>query len=287
MTPLGLGLLSLLLAAPPSPPPRAVLCFDAAHHNVHTVDRGYRAFAELAGEDGFELEVLTGRWTGETLRPCRVLAVVAPRGGAREATLKEKGRPAFNVPEVGAAVEWLSSGGGLLLVTDHAPIGAATAPLAEALGVSMSNGFTEDPEHTDPETGAILFTREAGTLASHPVSDGSSGAERVERVGAFLGQSLSGPDGATSFLTLGPGAEDRFLIATDHRWHEPSPADRRASAAGRSQGLAFSLGDGRVVVLGDAAMLAALHGAPSGLDEPRFDNRRLAVNVLRWLAGRL
>ena len=62
-------------------------------------------------------------------------------------------------------------------------------------------------------------------------------------------------------------------------------------APGRAQGLAFQVGKGRVVVLGEAAMLSAqLAGrarAPMGMNVPGSDDRQLALNVVRWLGGAL
>jgi hypothetical protein len=61
------------------------------------------------------------------------------------------------------------------------------------------------------------------------------------------------------------------------------------SAAGRCQGLALIHGTGRVVVLGEAAMLTAQiaeeSGRPVGMNAPGNDNRAFVLNVLRWLAG--
>ncbi|HYN25556.1 MAG TPA: hypothetical protein VES69_10995, partial [Pyrinomonadaceae bacterium] len=63
------------------------------------------------------------------------------------------------------------------------------------------------------------------------------------------------------------------------------------SAAGRAQGIAFKFGKGRVVVLGEAAMLSAqLAGAekrPMGMNVPGSDNRQLALNIMHWLSGLL
>jgi hypothetical protein len=66
---------------------------------------------------------------------------------------------------------------------------------------------------------------------------------------------------------------------------------RQASAAGRAQGLAFKLGKGRVVVLGEAAMLSAQLAGPRkmkfGMNRLGIDNRQLALNIMHWLSGLL
>jgi len=52
-----------------------------------------------------------------------------------------------------------------------------------------------------------------------------------------------------------------------------------------TQGLAFTLGRGRVVVLGEAAMLTAQVAGPKafkmGMNAPGNDDRQFALNVLR------
>jgi hypothetical protein len=52
--------------------------------------------------------------------------------------------------------------------------------------------------------------------------------------------------------------------------------------AGRAQGVAGRFGDGRVVVLGEAMIFMEFGLAYSG-----FDNRQLALNIVRWLSGEL
>jgi hypothetical protein len=60
---------------------------------------------------------------------------------------------------------------------------------------------------------------------------------------------------------------------------------------GRAQGLAFSLGRGRVVVLGEAAMLSAqvfpaADGSQGrmGMNVPGSDDKQFALNVMHWLS---
>ena len=72
----------------------------------------------------------------------------------------------------------------------------------------------------------------------------------------------------------------------------PRPgAPEPVSAKGRSQGVAFALGRGRVVVLGEAALLSArvtlLDGqeyAKVGMNRPGTDNRQFALNLMHWLS---
>jgi hypothetical protein len=68
-------------------------------------------------------------------------------------------------------------------------------------------------------------------------------------------------------------------------------APEPVSAKGRSQGVAFALGKGRVVVLGEAALLSArvtlLDGqeyGKVGMNRPGTDNRQFALNLMHWLS---
>jgi hypothetical protein len=129
----------------------------------------------------------------------------------------------------------------------------------------------------------------------------------------FSGQSLRGPEGSIALLPLGDGAIDRAPPAeTDIRAavtaareqarregrDEPQAVPLRlsgagTSAAGRAQAIAFPFGRGRVVVLGEAAMLSAQLGGPGGasrpvgINRPGIDNRQLALNIMHWLSRAL
>ena len=63
--------------------------------------------------------------------------------------------------------------------------------------------------------------------------------------------------------------------------------------AGRAQAIAMKFGKGRVVMLGEAAMLSAQVGSGGkesskfGMNVPGIDNRQLALNIMHWLSGLL
>ncbi len=72
---------------------------------------------------------------------------------------------------------------------------------------------------------------------------------------------------------------------------QPREEMKTRPAAGRAQGLALSYGQGRVVCLGEAAMLTAQVGGiegnvvRTGMGVPGTDNRQLVLNILHWLSG--
>ena len=56
----------------------------------------------------------------------------------------------------------------------------------------------------------------------------------------------------------------------------PCPSCDQVSAAGRSQGIAFVFGRGRVVIIGEM-------GALVDYSVPGMQNRQFALNIVRWL----
>ena len=141
--------------------------------------------------------------------------------------------------------------------------------------------FAVDQQNFDKESenpGFIVYTRASGRLADHPITRGRNEAERVNKIIAFTGQSLKGPADSFAFMKLADTANDLM----------PGPNTTPTSAAGRAQGIAMSFGKGRVVVLGEAAMLSAQIAGPNqmpfGMNRPGLDNRQLAINIVHWLS---
>lgn len=280
------------VAAPAHTGTRPLVLYDEGHSNTHTADAAYRPFVELLRADGHEVRVARETISGETLAGAAVLIVAAAKG-ANDAN----DEPAFTDAETAAIDRWVRAGGSLLLVTDHWPFGPAAASLAGRFGVTMGNGLVEDPAHGEPERGAshLVFDRADGLLGDHPITRGRGAAEEVRRVLTFTGQSLAGPPGATTLLALADSAveypptaprvvRDGGDVRVTMEYGDPVPA------AGRAQAVALEHGTGRVVVLADAGMLRAQRprgGPPVGINVAGYDNRQLAINVVRWLSRAL
>jgi len=257
--------------------------FDEAHNNFHTAGGRYKPFADLITNDGFQVTPNTQKFSAETLKGFDILvisnALGAPSMGAPEAS-----NPAFTEQECDAVRDWVKGGGALLLIADHAPMGAANQILGQRFGVDMSKMFTVDNQNYDKESGNpgfIIYTRESGRLADHPITRGRNDSERVNKIIAFTGQSLKGPADSFALMKLADTAVDAM----------PGVNKNPASAAGRSQGIVLKLGQGRVVALGEAAMLSAQLAGPNrmafGMNRPGIDNRQFALNVMHWLSGLL
>jgi len=268
--------------------------FDEAHRNIHTMRGGYKPFVKLISNDGYRVSANREPFSLKTLNGVSVLVIVNALG-PNDATVD---RSAFTDAECESVRDWVQAGGSLLLITDHAPTGAAAENLAQRFGVVMSEGMTEDPKNFDTasqDTSQLLFTRDNGLLVNHPITQGRDAGEEVRRVMTFTGQSLRGPENATAFLKLGDSAVNREASVRIER----SGGDTRVvitygdpvPAKGYSQGLALQLGKGRAVILGEAGMLSAqLDGKtnkPFGMNVPGIENRQLALNIMHWLSNAL
>lgn len=285
--------------------------FDEAHFNFHTAAGRYKPFADLISNDGYRVTPNREKFQKKTLKGYDVLVIANALGGEKMMS-PDAAAPAFTEAECDAVRDWVRKGGSLLLIADHAPMGAAAENLAKRFGVDMSKGYTSDSANYDPESGnqgALIFTREKGLPADHPITQGRDAAERINRVMTFVGQSLKGPEGSVAFLKLSDtavdvpspsGADIQAAIAKAREQAPQSggravqlrlPQGARTSAAGRAQGIALKFGKGRLVVLGEAGMLSAQLAGPDkramGMNRAGIDNRRLALNILHWLSGLL
>jgi hypothetical protein len=260
---------------------------DEGHYNVHTATGRFKPFADLVRNDGYVIESHKGTIAAGSLRGTRILVIanaLGSRGLVQQIgnVLGLEGRinlvqTAFTDEEILVITRWVSSGGSLLLIADHAPAGQAVAGLSSKFGVEMSLGYIEDMANADPKLqnpGFLVFSRENGLLMDHPVTT------HINKVVTFTGQGLKIPPGGVGFLKLADTAKN---------YPTRRSADFR-SADGMAQGVALMYGQGRVVVLGEAAMLTS-QIAGSGDQELKFgmgrediDNRQLCLNIVHWLS---
>jgi hypothetical protein len=257
-----------------------VVAIDAGHHDFHTADGRFRAFAQLMRDDGYRVRSLDGPITPESLRGVKVLVIA---NALAEANLQQWALPtpsAFTDQEIGTIAAFVRGGGGLLLAADHMPFPGAAGPLATAFSVTLTNGFVFD---SAPGHGVPAFTRAAGTLRSHPITDGQASGERIDSVRSFTGEGFRVPRGFTPLMVFGPGAVNYLPKVA---WEFDSTTTRE-SAEGMVQAAAGQVGRGRVVVTGEAGMLTAqlARGRPMGMNVPSApQNWRFVRQAIRWLA---
>lgn len=287
--------------------------FDEAHLNFHTADGRYKPFADLVRSDGYRITANKEKFSAETLQGYDIL-IIANAVGAPG--VEAHGKPAFTEEECAAVREWVRAGSTLLLITDHPPFGNAAAPLANVFGANVGSGTVTDPKHADPEAGnegVLVFSRENELLADHAITRGRDADEQVTRVMTFTGQSVQGPEGSVALLRLSdsaleipPASLEQMREARERARREARssggmarvqiPRGDARPAGGRAQGVAFTFGEGRVVILGEAGMLSAqiIRGPAAqamgkeeivmGMNRPGIDNRQFALNLMHWLS---
>ena len=88
---------------------------------------------------------------------------------------------------------------------------------------------------------------------------------------------------STGSSLIGPPQSDGLLYlsatATDQDWLPETKQSRIRSSAGRTQGVGFTHGRGRVVVLGEAAMLNAIETS-----RQNRGNWQMTLNIFKWLS---
>lgn len=250
--------------------PRVI--FDAAHHNMLTAEAGYRPLAKLISNDGCVVGINRRKFdTPGLFTSCEVLVIGIALGADGLRSIGSN-RPAFTPKECDAVRDFVEKGGSLLLVTDAFPSGCAAQDLAERFGVKFSKGSTiRDP----------VFWRELKAIGDHPVMLGRDKSERVDGVRTYTGQTLTGPSGSVVLLKFGADAKEEYRDSCD-----PKETPKVRGIADQAMALAFEHGKGRVVVLGDGAMLAADIGAGDariGMNDTQYNNRQFALNLFRWL----
>jgi len=261
--------------------------FDEAHFNYHTMADRFKPFVDLLTNDGYRVIRNREPFTKKSLSTFKVLVIVNPLGADIDDPDAEK--PALTPEEITLVHDWVRDGGSLLLAVDVGPFANATATLAAQFGVEMTGKLVKDAAHgeSNGRSDLIVFSTENKLLTSHPITQGRGGEETLKRVIGFSGQALKGPEAAVGLLKL---ADSAIEVGSEQAGANGASATN--SVAGRSQGLAFKAGSGRVVVLADAEMLSALMGEPPekepiGMNYTGSNNKQFTLNVLHWLSGLL
>lgn len=270
---------------------RPSVLMDAGHFNMQTPEGSYRSFLSLVRNDGYEVAVNDAEFEAAVLADHDVLVVVSPqpfldslvRWSDPVITHRTWMRPALSEEEVNVVETWVREGGALLLISGHAPQAFWSAPLAGRFGVDVHNSYAADSLHsvrtyeTWPRGAFVEYTRDNGLLGDHPITNGRSTSERVERIRVNGAASLDGPPGSVSILQLSDAAHE-WIFHDFAFWDDARYVS--VGAAGRSQGVALLHGAGRVVVLAPSALFFE-----SYLSDPANHTHQLALNIMHWLSG--
>jgi hypothetical protein len=258
-----------------------LVLFDEGHNNFHTTTGLYQPFAKLIKNDGYNLKVLKSEISNQSLTGITIFIVANAKG---KGDINDA--PAFTKQECDIIKKWVNNGGSLLLIADHFPFGSAVQNLGDKFNISFQKGIVEDSLNYDKSSkdySQLEFSKQNGLLSEHEITRG------VNKVITFTGESVKCQDSCFSFLNLSSSAYDlqpETKITKDG-------SDTRVqvnyvnptSASGYSQGIAMIFGKGRIVVLGEAAMLTAQKNRDNSNVGMNYnpDNKILALNIMHWL----
>jgi hypothetical protein len=259
-----------------------IVLIDAAHHNFHTLDGRYQAFARVLQRDGYVVRSSEVPFDSAALVGAAILVI---SNALSERNLEDWSLPtpsAFTAEEIRAVRDWVFGGGSLWLIADHMPMPGAASDLAAAFGFQFNNGFAFDTTSRD----VTIFRRNDGSLRVHPITGGRHSGERVDSIRTFTGQAFE-VTGSVEPLLVFRHPTTSFMPTVAWEFNEST---RMVPVDGWYQGAVARFGRGRIAVFGEAAMFTAQWaGAGSGwfgLRSPGAEqNQQFLLNVAHWLSG--
>ena len=262
------------------------ILLDGGHRNFFIQWDFIQPFADLAEADGYRPIIGHERFTPDYLAQFDIVMIITALPFDFTTKAEVTTEETFSDSEIDALHDWVSAGGSLLVFSEHAPFDQAINPLLNRFGISSSVGTVVDPEHYDRTLGRpgwIVYSRENGLLSrNHPIIRGRNSRETVDSVVSFGGSSLTG-EGYENLLRLSPTAENRQ--------HATGVGP---IGMGNSQGLAGTVGDGKVVAFGDSNGFTAMvfeqedgSTTAAGMNTEHHQWKQFVLNVLHWLSGEL
>ena len=290
------------------------VCIDEAHFEYHTVDGGFKPFAQLLRDDGYRVNGFSTDFTREALKDCQILVIANASAQVNETNWSYPHASAFSGEETTELILWVQDGGSLFLVVDHAPWPGAVADLGVLLGVHMLDGDASSCREEMKRSGMVVFgtalkegwqerarlektpfednlsiLSNPGTLAHHPIVKGRNANERVDTVVTYGGHAFYCSESWKPLLIFGPKAVCQ--IPMEYNFEDSGrQIGPLFSVSGWLQGAARKLGKGRIVVLGEAGMCTAQieENVPWGINAPEaLHNAQFCLNVVHWLSGLL
>lgn len=262
-----------------------IVAMDVGHRNFNTPGESYLPFAELLRRDGYRVRTFDAPFTDPRLDSVKVLVIsdalpgphrkpgvgpgAGPSGDAGAGPTADVGS-AFTPQEIVALRSWVSGGGALVLIADHAPWAGAASALAKAFGAAFHDGRVVHRRAGPGPKGNFLFTRGNGTLHPHPITDGLDGGVRIDSVATFLGQAFPPADSLQPLLVL---PDDAVLISSSSSAPRP--------VGGWLQGAVRRFGQGSVALFGEAWMFRFLENHMPGYRPNQ--NAPFILNLFRWL----
>ncbi len=261
------------------------MLIDAAHHNF-IVEMGLiKPLVDVVTSDGYLPTIDSALFTKSYLSNYKVVVITPAMpfkfGSKREVT----DEITFTEDELNALYDWVSDGGALLMLSEHAPIDKSMTPLFKKFGIQLSTGAIFDSVYCDstvkrPSFETLLkFTSQNGLLnQEHPITKGEHKNEQIHHIETYTGSSLLGVN-YTNIFKLSPYAK---MI----KWSSGLPSN-----LGNSQGLAGNIGKGKVAAFGDCNGFTAMYVSSkngekfsAGMQVEAFDWKQFVLNTFHWLS---
>jgi hypothetical protein len=267
--------------------PRVLI--DAAHFNLFsTITNRIEPLTKLLEADGYLVDTASARFSKDLLSNHQIIVILTAIGASPQSDSTYFS--AFTDSEIEVLYNWIKNGGSLLFGVDHSPYNYAGERLLRRLGVGISFGVIEDSVYSegglekgpDARRENLVFSRENRLLGNHPILAGRDTAEAIVRVGISSGQSIKPPKGGSVLFQLSKHADNAGAGA--------STIYREPIGLNNASAIAFTLGNGRVVITSDCSMWTAQlvksgdKWIEFGMARRDLNNRQFALNVMHWLS---
>ncbi|HZM27948.1 MAG TPA: thrombospondin type 3 repeat-containing protein [Gemmatimonadales bacterium] len=273
--------------------PGPKILVDTTHSNNETTpdfEAGtigkYWGFAKLLSADGYDVRD-SGVPLTQLLLPNVTDADILVIAAAQPNSPLPGAPSPFTSAEVVAVRDWVASGGSLLLVVDHDPYNDISNLLSAFFTTVVLEGATTGSFFSPDD-----FVRGTVRLnVSPPIADGLTLG--VNKVQTFSGVAFVLTDPVPPPPDLQPPPPPQIIVPL-LTFSPPAFTDDPVDISGFLQGIAFTFGNGRVYLSGEAAMFTAQKDLIKfGMNATGFppateltnDNQRFLLNIVHWLSG--
>ncbi|HPH45619.1 MAG TPA: DUF4350 domain-containing protein [Chryseolinea sp.] len=253
----------------------STVLIDEAHHNFHTLNGRFKAFARVLEKDGYVTEASSELFTAEQLGKGKILVISNALHISNTTQWALPTPSAFTDDEVEAVNTWVKKGGSLFLIADHMPFPGAAEKLAASFGFKFYNGFAMKNGGND------IFTPSNGLMVS-TLTEGRNEKEKITSLQSFTGQAFEMPKDATPVIVLNA----KYEVKLPQTAWEFNKNTTTVSGENLVQGAFMKYGAGRIVVFGEAAMFTAqLQGKNKvGMNvKSASQNAQFLLNTIHWL----
>jgi len=256
---------------------------DEAHNNFHRKETGLFALTRMMEADGAEVLINDEKFTSKKLDDYDLLIIANALHDSNVENWQTPCPSAFTKAEIRVLENYVRDGGNLLLIADHMPYGGAAQDLAKKFGVNWNNGFAlQQGQHWPPS----VFERSKNMIMDSPVTIDSKYTKKISYIASFAGSVFQAPENASPFMIYD---DSHVILMPDVAW-QFSEETKKENSEGWVQGACLKYENGKIVFLGEAAMITAQlgdHGNKVGMNNPKDapENAQLALNIFRYLVA--